>query len=238
MKETGMVKGSEDDFRALKEDHYARLFKIHKLLVTKERDFTGTFDTDTVGLCTHFLHPKNDAGEKGSDAKLPKLRAGDRILGNDPGRANLCCMAEKTANGKFRYFRLTRGQYNSESCIERAKKWKQRGHAGIRPHLNALSEVSSMGADWEKHEAFLAVHATHWRVLLHENLKKRWARQRLRLYGGKKRTLAEFFGRIRKGGHRGPGPGRPHIHRLRRRPQADGVGREGGGVREVCRIQE
>lgn len=51
---------------------------------------------------------------------------------------------------------------------------------------------------WTAHEWYLAQFEIHKQALWTEYLRHRWARQRLTLYGGKKRVFANFFNRLIK----------------------------------------
>jgi hypothetical protein len=51
-----------------------------------------------------------------------------------------------------------------------------------------------------KHTQYLKVHLETEPALFEEHFKRRWAAQRLRLYGGKKRVFAQFFNNISKSG--------------------------------------
>jgi len=66
----------------------------------------------------------------------------------------------------------------------------------MEDHLEAMSEVTSCGADFEAFRKFMEVHSTHWDALWEEYTKPRWARLRMNLYGGRQRAFANFFNQL------------------------------------------
>ena len=69
---------------------------------------------------------------------------------------------------------------------------------GVKAHIDALSTVSIKGCNLQSHAQYLVVFLAHSEELWHEYTRPRWARQRLRLYGGKKRVFARFFNHVQK----------------------------------------
>jgi len=91
---------------------------------------------------------------------------------------------------------LNRRQYYAESGINGARVRTERWTRGVQGHLDAMSAVSTKGVSQTAHEWFLHEFYIHRDALWSEYLKPRWARQRLSLYGGKKRVFARFFNRL------------------------------------------
>jgi len=69
-------------------------------------------------------------------------------------------------------------------------------NAGIKDHLEAMSEVTSRGADFQAFLKFMKVRVAHWEALWEEYTKPRWARLRMNLYCGKQRAFANFFNQL------------------------------------------
>ena len=65
-------------------------------------------------------------------------------------------------------------------------------------HRRPLSTVSSKGVNLQNHVAYIAAYHQHRDALWTEYTRPRWARQRLSLYGGKKRTFANFFNNLKR----------------------------------------
>jgi len=66
----------------------------------------------------------------------------------------------------------------------------------MNEHLEALSEVTSRGADFKAFREFMEVRVAHWDALWEEYTKPRWARLRMNLYCGKQRAFANFFNQL------------------------------------------
>ena len=198
-------------FVDLGKDHWASTFNVSPIK-GKNATFTGTMDTDGIASTFHFVRPKKVAkakpvGRVEKEAALEKLSEELQrdptvdIVAIDPGRSNII-YAVKLVDKKPKEFVLTRNQYYTESGIFTARRHTEDWHRGIQPSLKALSEASSKGADKSVFLAYLKVVMEHYDVFWSEYLKPRWANQRLRLYGGKKKTFAKFFNRMEEGGRK------------------------------------
>jgi len=71
----------------------------------------------------------------------------------------------------------------------------------MREPLQLLSGVTSKGTDLLAHQHFLEVVLDTHDQMWSEYMKPRWANQRLRLYGGKKRVFARFLQRVAADAH-------------------------------------
>jgi len=77
-----------------------------------------------------------------------------------------------------------------------ARKIIDTWNAGMKDHLEALSEVTSRGADFTAFRKVMEVRVAHWDALWEEYTKPRWARLRMNLYCGKQRAFASFFNEL------------------------------------------
>jgi len=66
----------------------------------------------------------------------------------------------------------------------------------MKDHLEALSEVTSRGTDFQAFLKFMKVRVAHWKALWEEYTKPRRARLRMNLYCGKQRAFAKFFNEL------------------------------------------
>ena len=215
-RDTGMIGPtcSDEAFAANGLDHWASLldFKKHlpgsKLPGSKlpRGKFTGTIETDGISVCIHYTRPLDTprVGKKTKPVQLERpskeIRESSRIISIDPGRSNIIYAVEVLKDGTFRKSRFTRRQYYTESGINKANKQVQSWHNKYcRAHIDAMSKVSSKGVSLDTYKAFLKVDHVHGPGISNEHMKKRWAEQRLRLYGGKKRAIACFFNRMLDG---------------------------------------
>ena len=158
--------------------------------------------TDGVSLCTTFEKaavpiPVGSGGGVSSGPSSADYvpSPNDVVVGNDPGRINIYYMAG-VHGGRTKVVKLTRRQYYTESGATAARRTTERWTRGIQAHLDALSTASTKGVSWTAYEWYLIQFGLHGEALWTEYLKPRWARQRLSLYGGKKRVFANFFNRL------------------------------------------
>jgi len=77
-----------------------------------------------------------------------------------------------------------------------ARKKIETWNAGVKEHLEALSEVTSRGADFEAFRKFMEFRIAHRDALCDEYTKPRWARLRMNLYGGRQRAFANFCNQL------------------------------------------
>jgi hypothetical protein len=181
-------------FNELGKAHWESILRINKL-VGKGKEFTGTIETDGVAVNVHFQRPKNRVDIFQEEA--PQLFDENlNVVGVDPGRTNILYMVRKAEDGSFRSMKLTRSEYYQQAGILQARKQTEHWSRTIRPSLVKLSNASPKGV-------CLKTFLTYWDVfqeteasLWTEYLKRRWAAQRLRLYGGKKRVFANFLNRV------------------------------------------
>jgi hypothetical protein len=196
LKQIDMVKGDFEAFDDLRKEHWYSVLNLKALEdKTGVRRFSFMMDTDGISVCTHWTRPKTTIVISSSCQTLdPNV---DRVVAVDPGRVIIMYAVERQASGRFKAYTLTRNEYYTVSGVFEARKETERWSDGIRDALDALSKVSIKGVDIVSHEAFLTTYKDVSSMLWNEYTKSRWARQRLRLYGGKKRAFAKFFNDIK-----------------------------------------
>ena len=218
MKEAGLISRelNYSDFDSISMDHWMSLFNIDSL-VGKGKTFTRTIDTDGVSISVHYMRPKtvleksmSPSTTKNKRKETPCIFPDDKkatelpnkyIIGCDPGRAFIYYMVhENKGSKKDDVFKLSRNQYYNDAGMIKARKntnsWLNQ--EGVKEARDELSNVSSKGDSLSDFIAYMEVVFKHWETNWNEMTKKRWANQRLRLYGGKKRVFANFFNRIKK----------------------------------------
>lgn len=165
----------------------------------KKHSFTGTIDSDGTSICFHFTRPRKEKLDKtaiDTSKQNTKKMFGDpnvRKLGCDPGRANIYTIVEE---GKETTWTLSRKEYYSKAGIYKSRERTERWSKDIKDSLDALSKVSSKGLSMKTYNEYLEVFLDNYDVIWKEYSKKRWADQRLRLYGGKKRCFSDFWNRV------------------------------------------
>jgi len=148
---------------------------------------------------------KHEENNKAGSEKQ-KVQDNDFIVGADPGNTNIIAVAapkraEDGTDGNLRQkdmrlLRFSRARYYRESAIMNARKEIETWNSGMKDHLEALSEVTSRGADFEAFRKSMGVRVAHWDALWEEYTKPRWARLCMHLYGGRQRAFANFFNQL------------------------------------------
>lgn len=180
------------DFRKIK----PRGYEFGESITTDGISMCATFEKTTAVVVSSTAAAPTTASSRGGMASSAYEPApGDIVVGNDPGRINIYYMAG-IHDKKIKVAKLTRKQYYTESGCITARANSERWSRGIKHQLDALSAVSPKGTSCEAHERHLGQFEIHKEALWTEYLRPRWARQRLSLYGGKKRVFANFFNRL------------------------------------------
>jgi hypothetical protein len=180
----------KDSKSVLQEELWNSIININHVK-GKNKTFTGTIDTDGVVVNIHFQRPKI-VKERTSNKETDFQNK--RIIGVDPGRTNIFTMAEiDKENGSIKKYRLTRNQYYSESGMIKARKNTEKWNLRVRKDLEKMSRCSPKSTNLFKFLEYISIMTKVQGRLWKEYLKKRWRRQRFRLYGGKKRIFAKFL---------------------------------------------
>jgi len=110
--------------------------------------------------------------KKEADPATHKVQDNDFVVGADPGNTNIITIAapkraEDGTDGNLRQkdmrlLRFSRARYYRESGIINARKKIETWNSGMKEHLEASSEVTSRGADFEAFRKFTEVRVAHW----------------------------------------------------------------------------
>jgi len=116
-----------------------------------------------------------DEEKKEADPATQKVEDNDFVVAADPGNTNIITIAapkraEDGTDGNLRQkdmrlLRFSRARYNRESGTMNARKKIVTWNSGTKDHLEALSEVTSRGADFEAFREFMKVRMAHWDAL-------------------------------------------------------------------------
>jgi len=144
--------------------------------------------------------------EKEADPVMQEVDGNDFVVRADPGNTNIVIIAvskraEDGTDGNFRQrdmrlLRFLKMICYRESGIMNARKKIETWNAGMKDHLETLSEVTSREADFQTFLKFMEVRVAHWDALWNEYAKPRWARLRMNLFCGKQRAFANFFNEL------------------------------------------
>ena len=198
LRDAGVIGGHQVPFAAF-DVFWADTFDLRRIR-PRDAEFGGSVMTDGVSLCSTF--EKTTEADAGGDATAATRTSaeyapavGDIVVGCDPGRTNIYYMVG-VHEEMTKVVKLTRRQYYTESGCITARRDAERWTRRIKDHLDAMSEVSTKGIRCEAHEDYLVQFQLYSAALWDEYTRPRWARQRLALYGGKKRVFASFFNRL------------------------------------------
>ena len=176
---------TESQYRQNKETYFQRVFRYERL---HRGQFSFCVQTDGVSLAFHFHIPKPHPVEESS---VP-----DRTIAIDPGRSNLIFGVEQLPDGRVQTYRLTRKHYYTASGMNRRKAktaaWEQRIHAEELTH----GRVSPRTANSKQWDQFLENLLSVYTVLWEEKAGKKWARERFRVYGLRRKVLDRFLHRM------------------------------------------
>jgi len=202
-----------------REPYWKNIFDFKRLKVSKQKVFTWMIETDGVAMDVHYRRLKADrpvppsaapstshAEKKEADPATQEVQDNDFVVGADPGNTNIITIAapkpgEDDTDGDLRQrdmrlLRFSTARYYRESGIMNARKKIDTWNAGMKDHLEALSEVTSRGAGLQAFRKLMEIRVAHWEALWEEYTNPRWARLRMNLYCGKQRAFADFFNQL------------------------------------------
>ncbi|KAJ9513174.1 hypothetical protein QJQ45_029334, partial [Haematococcus lacustris] len=93
-------------------------------------------------------------------------------------------------------WKLTKGQAKHASGLNNSSRDTERLLAPIKPHLQHLAAASSAGTFLEANLKHIIVTLATWDAVWEVYLDRKWAQQRLRLYGAQDRALEQFFKKL------------------------------------------
>ena len=206
---------------------FRRLFKLdqyHEINVpcdrprdTKRLFFSNLISTDGVGCSVHLLKRKDlaetenrpthaGAADPAKPRATPHRYLGDelRVIAVDPGRVNLICGVEKLADGTYKNYNLSQGQYYHDSHMSLNTRRRQRWNSG-KPMKSSLLRLQQASPDLAgRRRSSLDDFLNYCRVLKDEMVTlwphftaRRIARLRLDTYIHKRRTVDTFSQSLR-----------------------------------------
>lgn len=189
------------DFLASVENKWDKVFKLEKICKTAKvnKRFSNLIQTDGITMCCHFKEEIKSSDKTNDDEIRLRQNENTIVLGVDPGRVHIYTIVEILPNNQVKVYVLSRSRYYEDSGINVSNKNTKTWSKGIQDSLNMLSTVSIKGVNLQNHTKYLKIYFAVYDSLWKEYTKPRWARQRFRLYGGKKRVFAKFFNEIIKG---------------------------------------
>ena len=181
-------------FTAYKDDHWKSIINVSKVQ-GKNCKFTNTIETDGSSICVHFERDKYKDKVKVTKNKIDTKNID--YWACDPGRTNIFYMVNKKDDGTYKTLKLSRRQYYQESGISKANKKCQIWNDAEDIKDCDLSSYSPKGSNLQNFKMFVYNYLENWDVLWKEYGADKWSKQRMRLYGGKKRVFANFFNKMK-----------------------------------------
>ena len=181
-----------ETFDSFKDEHWKSIINFSKVQ-GKDCKFTYTIETDGSAVCVHFERLKKP---KETDTKLKIDTKNNEYWACDPGRTNIFYMVNQKEDGTYKTLKLSRRQYYQESGICKAIRKSQKWQDVEEIKECNLSSYSPKGSNLETFKKFVDNYIEHWDVLWNEYGADKWSKQRMKLYGGKKRVFANFFNKM------------------------------------------
>lgn len=185
--------------------HMAALFNNLHLLRAPPRNGkdgwtpTGSFQTDGYSLCVTFMYSAEkssvNAPKKADDQGGRVAAAKQQVVGLDPGRKNVMCVAGYNGSGVPFVRSYTAREYEAESGIRSSKEQHSRWNRSVQPLLDQLSvngasmKTCLFDAQTRYLEAAASGNAALWAGIGH----KKTARVKMAVYAGKRRALDAFL---------------------------------------------
>ena len=105
----------------------------------------------------------------------------------------------RRARRSYKAYTLTRAWYYRRAGIDAARKQSRRWlkHRDVREAFDVLSQYTVKTANFDVYKGHVDAYVDNFDTLWNEKLRPRWARQKFRLYCGKRRALQEFVNSLR-----------------------------------------
>jgi hypothetical protein len=198
LKETFNLKITEDDIRS-EDIYWDMIFNTKRNLTEAQREtckFTHCIQTDGVSACVHYRRPLLHGPQYDEYTPSFEQDPTDRIIGQDPGRSILFSGAECIGPNKWKKHVLSKKCYYEESGINKLNRDSERWNKSLKVILDALS-LTNTRSSRENFIEYIGIIKTNFDVMWNEYSKKRWARNRLRVYSGKQSVFDKFFNKLK-----------------------------------------
>jgi len=165
--------------------HYRRLKRDRPVPPSANHEDMKTADPATQKVEDNDCMAAAAKHEDKKEAELAtqEVEHNDLVVDADPGNTNIITIAlprrvEDDTDGNLRQkdmriLSFSRARYDRESEIMNARKKTETWNAGMKEHLEALSEVTSRGADFEPFRKVMEVRVAHLDALWAEYTKPR-----------------------------------------------------------------
>ena len=184
--------------------HLLALFKdVHKLRTPPAAQApgwvtTGAFKTDGYSLCVTFVHTdrrKDATPTNPRERRAPVVGVRRQIVGIDPGRQNILCVAGYNGTGVPYVCSYTARRYEVESGIRSSKEQHARWNRSVAPILDGMSRdgAAIRTCRLDKQALYMQTSAAGHDELCAALGHKKSVRNRMAVYIGKRRSLDAFL---------------------------------------------
>jgi hypothetical protein len=178
---------SKQAFRKEREFYYQKIFKYQSL---SRGEFTYTVQTDGVSICFHFR------SQKVVNCYEREQKIDQRNIAIDPGRTNLVFAVERLSDGNNRTFKLSRKEYYTSSGMNERKRRCAKWQHDIAEEETTYSLISPKTCNSQQWDNFLKNVVLVYSKLWEGKTGKKWAREKFRVYGLKRKLIDRFFQRM------------------------------------------
>jgi len=184
------------------------IFDSKRLRTSKKKEFTGMIESDAIAMRVHYRRLKADCPvpsslqslakrEENKEASPTKQEVHENhfVVGAGPGNTNIMTITTRNCGDDgvdcnlhqkhMRVLKRSRTRYYRKFGVMNAKKKSGTWSAGVKEHLEAISQVTGRGADFLAVLEFIKVRVAHDVALWKEYTTPRWARLRTNLYCGR-----------------------------------------------------
>ena len=192
MKRAELFDGNEKEFNEKADDHFASVFKWRR---QPGLEFTNLVDTDGVSVIFHFKREKREIPVAKAPKKKSKVEPerNPSDVGVDTGLVNQVFAVRENADGTLNRWVLRKSEYYASAGLTQATHKGKVWCREIAAEHETFKAVTAKSKSLEELRSYLAVVAAGYDRLWEVKLKKKWARSKLRVYGGKNRVMDRFF---------------------------------------------
>ena len=207
LKTAGLFGGNYSEFAAMRDDHWASVFRLKK-----GRRAAHYVQTDGVSLCTHYVRgdyaKKKRGGKKRKRGQTSPESAEcapeGRVIAIDPGRVNLVYAVERLPEGGVKTYTLTRRTYYHRGHISKANRHTRRWNCAIEDELQTLAGASPKTSYEARWLAYLQAVQQTYDALWAHFCRRRCGRLRLETHIFKQKTVDSFLASMKTRGQQAP----------------------------------
>ena len=127
-----------------------------------------------------------------------------RVIGIDPGRANIIYASEKLPSGKLKKYKLTRKEYYEKCGFNHAKRATRKWLDSIKDKWDYFSQNSPKTANPQQFDTYIRQYSIVYEDLWENKCKKKWGQLKFRNYRNKRKVIDNFLQSMHQKGEMKP----------------------------------